>query len=288
MSGPSHVAPPLPARRDLVFNEAMRSTLLACSVLFGAGCSDPEGGTLPDAMPADAAAETLTVMTFNIKSARDSSLEEIAEVINLQRPDLVALQEVDVDTMRTGMVDQPHRLGQLTGMTSLFRTAIPYEGGAYGLAVLSEHPVLSSTRTPLTSVGEQRILITVEIEIEPGRVITVANTHFGLDADSRLTQANEVVAQIGADPDVLLFGDFNAEPGTPPIMHLETVFRDAWALGGEGPGYTIPVTAPARRIDYIFLSRNWAAPVAIEVIPTLASDHLPVVAHLPRLSPSSP
>lgn len=262
----------------------LRTTAFALAV---AACGPDSTATDPDAAvdataEPDPAIETLRVMTFNIRSGRESSLEAIAEVINEARPELVALQEVDVDTMRTGMVNQPHRLGQLTGMTNLFRTAIPYEGGAYGLAVLSEHPILSSTSTLLSSVGEQRILITVEIEIDPGRVITMANSHFGLDADARVTQANEVIATIGADPDVLFFGDLNDEPGTPPIERLDTTFEDAWTLSGVGDGFTIPVVTPTRRIDYIYLGRNWKAPLDIRVIDTQTSDHLPVVATLPR------
>lgn len=230
---------------------------------------------------ADAPIPALKVMTFNIKSGRDSSLEAIAQVIRDEAPDLVALQEVDVDTMRTGMVNQPHRLGQLTGMTNLFRTAIPYEGGAYGLAVLGEHPLISSTSTQLTSVGEQRILMTVEVALSATRTITLANTHLGLDADNRITQAQEVVAQIGTDRDVLLFGDFNDEPGTPPIAVLDAAFRDAWTLAGQGDGFTIPVTTPTRRIDYIFLGDDWGEPLDIRVIDTQASDHRPVVATIP-------
>lgn len=229
----------------------------------------------------DAAVPTLKVMTFNIKSGRDSSLEAVAAVIRDEAPDLVALQEVDVETMRTGMVNQPHRLGQLTGMTNLFRTAIPFEGGAYGLAVLSEHPLISSTATQLTSAGEQRILMTVEVQLSATRTITVANTHLGLDAQTRVTQAQEVVAQIGSDRDVLLFGDLNDEPGTPPIAMLDEALRDAWTLAGAGDGFTIPVDAPTRRIDYIFLGEQWDAPLDIRVIDTRTSDHRPVVATLP-------
>lgn len=249
-------------------------------VAFAIGGCGPDG----QVAAADATTErspTLKVMTFNIKSGRDSSLEEIAKVIVDEAPDLVALQEVDVDTMRTGMVNQPHRLGQLTGMTNLFRTAIPYEGGAYGLAVLSEHPLISSTSTQLTSVGEQRILMTVEVALSSTRTITLANTHLGLDADTRVTQAQEVVAMIGSDRDVLLFGDFNDEPETPPIQVIAGALRDAWPLAGQGDGFTIPVDVPTRRIDYIFLGADWGVPIDIRVLDTRSSDHRPVVATLP-------
>ena len=267
---------------------------LACAtpLLVGVACGPASQAGELDAAPTgdgsppvvDTVAPTLKVMTFNIKSGRDSSLEAIASVIVDEAPDVVALQEVDVDTMRTGMVDQPHRLGQLTGMTSLFRTAIPYEGGAYGLAVLSEHPLISSTSTALTSVGEQRIVMTVEVALSPTRTITVANAHLGLDADTRITQAEEVVGKLADDPDVLLFGDFNDEPGTPPLQVFDAALRDAWKLAGDGDGFTIPVDTPTRRIDYIFLGDDWGEPLDIRVLETRSSDHRPVVATLP-LSP---
>jgi endonuclease/exonuclease/phosphatase (EEP) superfamily protein YafD len=141
------------------------------------------GDASPDtAVAADAAAPGLRIMTFNIKHGDVSSLEDVAAVIRAEEPDLVGLQEVDVDADRSDNVDQAHRLSQLTGMASLFRSALTFSsGGHYGLALLSRFPILSSTKQELTSGSEQRILVVVDVLTDDG-VIAVAVTHLGLTA----------------------------------------------------------------------------------------------------------
>lgn len=107
----------------------------------GATTPNDEGGTTTDGGGSDSAVPvpTLRIMTFNIKHAEIGGLDGIADVIKAEKPDLVGLQEVDVDAVRSAKVDQPHRLGQLTGMTSLFRTAFDFtDGGSYGIALLSQ------------------------------------------------------------------------------------------------------------------------------------------------------
>ena len=54
-----------------------------------------------------------------------------------------------------------------------------------------------------------------------------------------------------------------------------TVFTDTWAAVGSGDGFTIPVEAPAKRIDWILV--RGLEPVSAEVLKSDASDHLPVV-----------
>ena len=97
----------------------------------------------------------LRFMVYNIKHGELSSLESIASVIKAQSPDLVALQEVDVLTTRSGEVDQAARLGQLTGMYASFQPALlNYDTGQYGVALLSRYPIRSSQRIPLRSAAE--------------------------------------------------------------------------------------------------------------------------------------
>ncbi len=73
-------------------------------------------------------------------------------------------------------------------------------------------------------------------------------------------------------------GDFNDEPGSPTWTRLTTVLTDVWAAVGSGDGFTIPVDAPTKRIDWILV--RGLDPVSAEVLKTEASDHLPVVATL--------
>lgn len=235
---------------------------------------------------ADAATEPtsppdgLRIMTFNIKHGDLSSLEAVAEVIRDEEPDIVGLQEVDVDADRSGNVDQPHRLSQLTGMASLFRSSLTFSsGGYYGLALLSRFPILTSSKLELTSSGEQRILMIVDVLTERG-TIPVAVTHLGLTSSERVVQVEEILDALGSRANAILMGDMNAQPDSAEMEALADVLTDAWEAG-TGTGATIPVDGPTRRIDYIFLGSDWPAPTQAHVPPTTASDHLPVVAFVP-------
>ena len=221
----------------------------------------------------------LRVMTFNIKSGQEG-LGEVARTIREQQPDIVALQEVDVDTGRSGGIDQPHRLSQLTGMASLFRTSIEYDGGRYGLAVLSRWPIMTSERIQLTSTGEQRTLVIVDILAPDGQMLHVAVTHLGLDPAEREAQTAEIVAALAPFERVILMGDFNEEPGGPVHDALRVPFLDVWTLSGTGQGNTYPASSPTKRIDWIMVSPDLPSPTCAWVPFTSASDHLPVMVKL--------
>ena len=233
---------------------------------------------VPDAGTDAPSGRELRVMTYNIKHGAVSSLGELADVILAEQPDVVALQEVDVDADRSGNVDQPHRLSQLTGMASLFRTAIQFSsGGYYGVALLSRHPILTSERVALTSVGEQRILAIVDVEIG-SRVVPIAVTHLGLQEAERVTQAQEILAHIDSQWTILM-GDLNAKPTASCIGVLTDVLTDAFAsLQPESDYYTMPADEPRSRIDFILTGSAYGAPYGCHVPVTTASDHRPVVA----------
>lgn len=77
----------------------------------------------------------------------------------------------------------------------------------------------------------------------------------------------------------IVVGDYNARPWDPETLMAAEHAVDAWAVCGDGPGYTFPSNAPDRRIDYIFASRDLLIR-SIDVIRTEASDHLPVYADI--------
>jgi endonuclease/exonuclease/phosphatase family metal-dependent hydrolase len=252
-----------------------------------ASVTQPEAGASDAPIDAfDAAAETpapaiLRLMTFNIKHGEVSSLEAIADVILQEHADIVGLQEVDVDADRSGNVDQPHRLGQLTGMANLFRTALTLsDGGLYGLAVLSRYPIIISDRLNLTSGSEQRILVTVDIDVA-GTTIPFCVTHLGLTASERTTQVSEILTAIGSKPYAVLVGDMNAQPDEPSMKNLGAQLTDAWVAAGVGDGYTIPADVPDRRIDFVWFEKTWAGASEAHVPVTQASDHRPVVVSVP-------
>ena len=95
----------------------------------------------------------IRVLTYNIHHGEGTDgrivLPRIAQLIRRLKPDLVALQEVDNKTRRTGQVDQASELARLTGMRVVFGRAKNHRGGQYGNVVLSRWPILATQNHPL-------------------------------------------------------------------------------------------------------------------------------------------
>lgn len=112
----------------------------ACAGLLAAGFQ---------IVPRAAASPTpaIRILTYNIHHGEGSDgvfdLPRLARVIASADPDLVALQEVDEKTERSGGVSQVSELGRLTGLRPVFGEAMPFDSGGYGVAVLSRWPVVS-------------------------------------------------------------------------------------------------------------------------------------------------
>lgn len=231
----------------------------------------------------------LKVMTYNIHHANPPSeqvkidMEAIARVINQEKPDLVALQEVDVYTERSGKkLDQARELGRLTGMKSFFMKALDYQGGEYGIAVLSKHPIVDSAgyllpRDPAVG-GEDRAVASITVQLPGNKKVIFASTHLDLKESNRLSQAKALTGHFeNSNIPMILAGDFNALVGSPVInwfdQHLTRTCSTDCAP-------TIPVVNPNRTIDFImYKPENSFKVLKTRVIDEqYASDHLPVVA----------
>ena len=103
--------------------------LPALLALFGVSAATAQD-TTPAALPA------LRVLSYNLHHGEGDDgkldLPRLAAVITASGADLVALQEVDQKTTRTGGVDQAAELARLTGLRFRYGKALDYQGGAYG------------------------------------------------------------------------------------------------------------------------------------------------------------
>ena len=210
-------------------------------------------------------------------------VDGIAKTINGQHPDLVALQEIDVETIRSGRINEAALLAEKTGMKVYFAKAIDHDGGYYGVAILSKYPVSQMKTyklpTEMSTKGEPRVLATARISMPNGKKILFANTH--LDAQKASVNRMLQMAEINRLTDLqtmpfILAGDLNARPGSPEIDLLDTKFIRTCV----DCAFTIPVVNPKSTIDHIAFPRksNFKI-ISHEVIPErYASDHLPVLA----------
>jgi endonuclease/exonuclease/phosphatase family metal-dependent hydrolase len=230
------------------------------------------------------------VATYNIQKSVGldgrRQPERILEVLGELDADILALQEVDHETGRTGGVNQAMKLGSLTGMNALFGAAMPYDGGYYGEAILSRLPFEKTENHPLPySPGhEPRAALAVKVAFpETETAVTFVGTHLDHTGDpaDRIAQAKELNRiLVGTDKNaknpVILAGDLNATPGSEPMRRLLEHWQDAAA---EKPMPTFPSGQPDRRIDYVLYrpAERWTV-VESRVIPEpVASDHCPVL-----------
>lgn len=220
--------------------------------------------------------EALRVMTFNIQRARDYSLEQIADVIQAVQPDVVGLQEVDMGTNRSSGVLQLNVLKSLTGMEGVFGRAIDYDGGEYGIGILSRTPLAGVEVHALPGAGEKRALLVADIETK-GRSWTFAVTHLGLSDEARLQQVAEVKSLLTGRSNRIVVGDMNFVPDSEPHKAMSSVLTDAWN-GPASESFTSPAALPVKRIDYIFADDELLPALCSEVWPTVVSDHRAVVA----------
>ncbi len=214
-------------------------------------------------------------MTYNVRHAECSSLEAIASVVAPCQPDLLAVQELDRSSPRSGGADQPALLAAALGLGFAFARTTEFQGGDYGHALFSRWPILRREEIPLPSAEEPRILLVAEIAAPDGP-LRVAAVHLGLDPGIRRRQVTAMAEELEGSPRTLLLGDLNETPGGEVHRRLAGAMRDCFAEAGLGEGLTYPAEAPRDRIDYVFRSPDLQAPAVAEVLPDRASDHLAV------------
>ena len=218
---------------------------------------------------------TLKFMSYNIRNGRGidnvQDLGRVAEVINRTAPDIVALQELDSVTGRMAGRFIPGELGEMTGMHARFCRAIDYDGGAYGVGLLSRDEPLAVRRIPLPGREEARVLFVAEF---PGYVVCV--THLSLTPEDQ--RASLPIIRTVTDTcrkPVLLAGDFNTGDAAAVLAGLGGGFR----ILSDTTRMTFPSDNPAVRIDYI-LGRGLptSATVAESAVDhtATASDHCPL------------
>ncbi|MGG2299724.1 endonuclease/exonuclease/phosphatase family protein [Aeromonas veronii] len=249
---------------------------------------------LPNKVFAQNKGPSITVATFNIGAAKVSNISSIAAAIKTSSADIVALQEVDQLTKRSGNIDHLAELKKLTGMNGVFGAAIDFDGGKYGLAFLSKYPIKTKEIVQLPSGNrEQRIALITEVSV-PGfpATITAINTHLDTKENpeiriGQIQELNDRTIEIRGIK--VLMGDFNDTPETTSIKEVTKYWNSITPLNREHR--TWPANNPEIGVDYIFTSnaqrwniKNVTIPAKTGVYaginwPTV-SDHLPIMATL--------
>ena len=226
------------------------------------------------------AQNTLKLMSYNIKNANGMdnvcNFQRIANVINNTSPDVVAIQEVDSMTNRSG---QKYVLGEIAERTQMhghFAPAIDYDGGKYGIGLLTKQVPLRLQTLPLPGREEARTLILAEFAD-----YIYCCTHMSLTEEDRMKSLELVKAFTSSSTKPLfLAGDMNAEPESGFIKKLQKDFQ----ILSNPKQHTFPAPDPKETIDYIATLKQNAkgfAVISAKVInEPMASDHRPILVEL--------
>lgn len=243
-----------------------------------------------------ATVERLRIVTYNVHRCvgRDGQLSpsRIIRVLSAMAPDIVALQELDVNRPRTGYADQASLIARGLGIENrYFFPAHARQHEHFGDAILTRLPMRLMRAGHLPTLPgyphlERRGAIWVAIDWQE-TPIQIMTTHLGLWNRERLLQVDallgsEWLRHEACQAPVILCGDFNAVPGTRAYRRLRTVLHDPVPWGVWPPG-TFPSRYPILPIDHILLSADWEVH-RIEKPRTrlsrMASDHLPLLAEV--------
>ncbi|MDR1339224.1 MAG: endonuclease/exonuclease/phosphatase family protein [Prevotellaceae bacterium] len=224
------------------------------------------------------AREERTLMSYNIRNAKGmddvTDCRRIAGVIKSLDADVVAMQEIDSVTERSGGVFILEEIARHAGMHLSFSASIPFQGGKYGTGILSKEKPLAAKSVALPGREEKRSLLIAEF-----KDCTVFCTHFSLNPEDRLLSVaiiNEYAE--GYKKPVFLAGDMNDVPSSKVIAELQK----SWTVLSDTARFTFSSDDPQICIDYIFVRKTDRVEVLNATVADerIASDHLPVYARV--------
>lgn len=251
----------------------MKKYILLAAVLFGwLSTNQLNAQDLGDAKD-----NTFRIMSYNVRNGRgmdDSiSLQRVADAILKVAPDVIAVQELDSVTARSKQVDVLRALGEKVLMYPTYAPAIDFDGGKYGVGMLSKEKPLTYRSVSLPGREEKRTFLWVEFE-----KFVFCCTHLSLTEEDRMLSLPIIRKEAAkTNKPLLIAGDWNAEPNSAFVQALQKDF----VLLSDTTKKTYPASEPNICIDYIAYYKQNEQPLArlSTWIPeeTVASDHRPVV-----------
>lgn len=243
---------------------------------FPAPMTQPGPDTAPDLDP-----WPLTIVTYNIHGAIGTdgcfSPERVAGVLREIDADIIALQEVPLGG--GALPDVLAILQEATGFFSAEGFTFSVSERRYGNAVLSRYPIVA-TRSVDLSYGRREPRCALDADVScHGHPLRVIATHLGLRLTERREQIRRLLEVFDTDQmPVVLLGDVNewfVWGGALRwlVSHFESVPAPA----------TFPSRWPLFALDRIWIRpRHRLVHVKVHATPLarIASDHLPLVAHI--------
>ena len=231
---------------------------------------------------------TIKVATYNIGknelAADVANLDELSKAIAKIDADVIVLTEIDNKTARSKKVNQLEEIAKANKMDFAFGKALDFDGGEYGVGILSKYKIEKSQVVNLPSGGaEQRVVLLSQIT-KPGfdSPIIIMGTHLDWQKDPtiRIGQVRHILDATIGDTETgfdniaasikILAGDFNSTAKEQPIEEISYFWNP---VEKKGVNYrTWPAVNPAIDIDHIFTYKGQVWDVKNMTIPTDSKD----------------
>lgn len=219
----------------------------------------------------------INIMTYNIRNGIGmddvADYKRTADVIRKWNPNIVAIQEIDSMTNRSKQRFVIQEIANLLDMFYEYAPAIDYDGGKYGIGMLSKEKPLTTHYIALPGSEEKRTLLISEFS-----EFFFICVHLSLTLEDQISSINVINQELKKmSKPVFIAGDFNAEPHSKPINLLQENFKVLSPFGAK----TYPADFPTEAIDYIVVDLKNSNKFKIEssfvADESTASDHRPIL-----------
>lgn len=217
----------------------------------------------------------IRVLCYNVRNCRGMddfvNYDRTADAIKHLSPDVVAIQELDSATLRSGGDYVLRELADRTQMHYVFAPGIEYQNGKYGIGVLSKEKPVRHFYLPLPGREEKRVLQVVEFEY-----FVIANCHLSLNEADRISSIKIICETLDSiSKPLFLAGDFNSTPTSEPQISLQK----SYDYLSDVAQFTSPSVNPKRCIDYICIKKSGQNCILKDrrvISDAITSDHLPL------------
>ncbi|MBR2885741.1 MAG: endonuclease/exonuclease/phosphatase family protein [Clostridia bacterium] len=244
----------------------------------------------------------LKIMTYNIASGREMGINNdkisvipMAETIKDYMPDILGLNEVRGENCE--FTQQEKEIAAVLGYKySFFAPAIEINGGGYGNALISKHPIenakiIEVPDAPDKTPGipyeqkedgtyyETRCILKATVLVDDEK-LDVFVTHFGLADVEKKNMMDTLTAEFSKSENrKILMGDFNCTPDDEYMKELSDILKNIEPEKVTEDFYTYASYKPDRKIDYIMVDKSFKVG-KFGVINSKASDHRPYFAEI--------
>ena len=284
---------------------------IVLSVVFLQACATAELMTVPDVQsfgisderqvqPVSTADSGLKVMTLNMAHGRGDSfhqllqttdttlgnLDAIAEMLNREQPDVIALQEADGPSFWSGNFNHLAYLAERSPYSwAVNGRQVEGAGLAYGTALLSsfelQQPLAITFDPSLALIRKGFVVSTIDWPGQPDVKVDIVSVHLDFSSEfTRRQQARELIAVMrDRGHPMIVMGDFNTDwHHEDSTVRLITTELDLDAHSPDVQGLeTFPFND--KRLDWILLSGELEFS-SYHVVADVLSDHRGVVAEV--------